>query len=59
MVMLGIVLRRVMSDHEFEPLHGPQPALESFSGLDNVVHVWVVEGLRGQGGVVRGRVEKG
>lgn len=48
-----------MNDHEFQPLHRPQPALESFSGLDNVVHVGVVERLRRQSGVVGGSVEKG
>lgn len=59
MLRLGVVLGRVVSDHEFQPLHRPQPALESFSGLDDVEHVGVVERLRGQGGVVGGRVEKG
>ena len=58
-VRLGIVLGRVMSDHEFQPLHRPQPALESFSSLDDVVHVGVVERLRCQGGIVGSRVEKG
>ena len=58
MVMLGIVLRRVMGDHEFQPLHRPQSALESFSSLDNVIHVGVVQRLGSQGGVVRSRVEK-
>ncbi len=59
MVRLGVVLGRVMSDHELQPLHRPQPALESFSSLDNVVHVGVVERLRGQDGIVGGRVEEG
>ena len=59
MIRLGIVLGRVMSDHEFQPLHRPQPALESFSSLDDVVHVGVVERLRSQGGIVGSRVEEG
>lgn len=59
MVRLGVILRWVVSDHEFQPLHRPQPALERFSGLDDVEHVGVVERLRRQGGVVGGRVEEG
>ncbi len=59
MARFGIIFRRIMSDHEFQPLHCPQPALESFSSLNNVVHVWVVKRLCGQGGVIGGSVEKG
>ena len=59
MTRLGIIFRGIMSDHEFQPLHRPQPALESFSSLNNVVHVGVVERLRSQGGVVGGSIEKG
>ena len=58
-VRLGIIFGRVMGDHEFQPLHRPQPALESLSSLDDVVHVGVVERLGGQGGIVGSRVEKG
>lgn len=58
-VRLGVILGRVMGDHEFQPLHRPQPALESLSSLDDVVHVGVVERLRSQGGIVGSRVEKG
>ena len=52
MVLLGIIFRRVMSDHEFQPLHRPQSALKSFPSLDNVEHIGVIERLRRQGSVV-------
>lgn len=58
MVLLGIVLRRVMGDHEFQPLHRSQPALKSFASLDNVEHVGVVERLRSQDGVVGSGIEE-
>ena len=59
MVMLGIILRRVMSDHEFQPLHRPQSTLKCFPSLDNVEHVGIMERLCGQGGVVGGSIEEG
>ena len=51
--------RRLMRDHELEPLHGAQPALERFACLDDVVHGGIVVSLRCQRRVVGRDVEEG
>lgn len=52
-------LQRIVRDHELQSLHGLQPALERFTRLDEMAKGFIVAGLDGQGGVVRGRVKEG
>lgn len=58
-LMLKPIVRGVVRDHEFQPAHALQMALERSSGLDDVVKVGVVQRLVGEGGIVGGWIEEG
>ena len=53
------ILRWVLADHKFQPLHCPQTSLEGFPRLDQMVEILIVKRLGANDRVVGGRIEEG
>ena len=57
--ILSIVFRRIMSNHELQPLHCLQPRFEVRAGLDDVEHIRIIKSLGSQGGIIGHGIEEG